>query len=93
MTKKIILVLFLKIFGIKKLVADLLGGNVSGSVNIFIQILAILAQFGNAFLSVVPDEWKAIVAAGIGLIQAVLAKIGIDKNPDGTDVRLPYTPK
>ena len=38
-----------------------------------IQVLGLIVQYGNAATSVVPDKYKPLVAAGIGLIQTIVA--------------------
>jgi len=88
--KKIIFWLFLKVFGVKKLVKQLTGGKVSGTLNIVLQVLAIVVQLGNAFAGIVPDEWKGIIVAVVAILQAILAKIGINRNPDGQPVTMAY---
>lgn len=61
------------------------------SLNVVIQVLALVAQGANAVLDVLPTPRSKAVAAGIiALAQGVAAALAHWSNPDGSDVRYPY---
>lgn len=63
------------------------------SVNMIIQILALIVQVLNQISDLFPEDQRAIVVAIVGVIQATVALMGHFKNPDGTPVEVAYVKK
>lgn len=61
------------------------------SWNVITQVVGIAVQGANALSDLVP-EYKAIIASGVGLVQALVAFLAHFRNPDGTDARTAYIP-
>jgi hypothetical protein len=62
-------------------------------VNIGLQLLGLLAQYGNYALDIVPPKYKGLAAAIIGLLQAIVAITAHGVNPDGTSATTAYVAK
>jgi hypothetical protein len=61
------------------------------SLNVVIQMLALVAQASNAVMDLLPSERsKAVVAGVIALVQGVSAALAHWSNPDGTPADRPY---
>lgn len=61
------------------------------SVNMFVQILTLVAQGANQVLSFVPDAKKPVVVAALGVVSAVTGLLAHFSNPNGTPASQPYT--
>lgn len=62
------------------------------SLNMILQTLMTAGQAGNAILDFVPAGKKPVVAAGLGVIQGIVAFLAHFSNPDGTNAKTSYIP-
>ena len=62
-------------------------------VHYALQAVAVVVQVGNGALHVVPDKYKPLVGAVVGLAQVVLHTYATNHNPDGTPATVAYQPK
>jgi hypothetical protein len=62
------------------------------SSNLIFQGAALIAQYGNQALGIVPPNVQPYVALAIGCAQALAAWRAHYFNPDGTPARAPYIP-
>lgn len=62
------------------------------SVNMLVQIAAIVLQFCNLALDIVPDKYKIYILLVIALAQAVTGVLAHYNNPDGTSIKTAYVP-
>lgn len=66
-------------------------GRMKLSVNVIIQVLALVAQAANAVLDLMPTPRSKAIAAGvIAIAQGVAAGLAHFSNPDGTPAAAPY---
>lgn len=62
-------------------------------ISITLQIVGSAGQVGNLIAPWLPDEHKAMVAAGIGVGQIVVNAIAHSSNPDGTPAAVAWVPR
>ena len=62
-------------------------------VHYLLQAIGVVAQIGNVATNYVPPKYQPIVAAVVGLAQAILHVYATNHNPDGTAATLPYVTK
>jgi len=62
------------------------------TINTATQLLATFGQTLNAFGGFVPADKQVYVAAGLALIQGIMAAMAQFRNPDGTPATQPYIP-
>lgn len=63
------------------------------SVNVVVQILALIAQAANATMDLLPPRGRAIAAGVVALVQGVTAALAHWVNPDGSPAQVPYGEK
>jgi hypothetical protein len=63
------------------------------SVNVAIQMLALVAQGLNASIDLLPGRGKFWAMVGLSAVQGVAAVLAHFANPDGTPAQAPYTKK
>lgn len=63
------------------------------STHIFIQLVALIAQFANLDLSSYPHTAQLTIGLVLALAQAVVAWYNHNFNPDGTPATVAYEPK
>ncbi len=63
------------------------------SVNVVIQMLALMAQGVNATLDLLPARGRFWAMVGLSVVQGVTAVLAHFANPDGTPAEAPYIKK
>ena len=62
----------------------------TGKLNLIFQGIAVFFQGTNATMEIIPEDYRGIVISIVALIQAILVKIAIDRNADGTPSTVAY---
>ena len=60
--------------------------------NMIAQLVGIILQLYNQYQSVIPEDFKPVVAAVIGILQGIAALVAHYSNPNGTPAVVAYVP-